>query len=300
MIVTLTFTAQNDEIISGIPRFVEITSSEPASIYYTLDGTLPSQLSTAYTGPIEMPKGENSVTLSAVGYVVDQFENVTPTPVLSNVYYSDVSEITKTRYFFFEGIVYMYPGGLDLPFWYDSSGNESVFIDVLEEELDNITLIPDRDELGAHRETDNEVSRIDPERTATLIDNDFKLFDTPDSDTFNPEALFIRIDGRNETNTDDVLLINGPHLSLRDPRRNYAGLDFYSNKNTNYRSSNFARSYYNRDKGIVVFYYYDTNNGRWVQSIQNLPDMDTSNLVKPSMGNPVVFKWFNFGRHQNI
>jgi hypothetical protein len=300
MIVTITFTAEDGEVVSGIPRFINIASSEPSTIYYTLDGTLPSQLSSVYTGPVELPTDQNSVTLSSVGYFLDGYGDLVPTPVLSNTYFTDVSELKRARYFLFDGIVYMYPGGLDIPFWYDDSGDASVFIDIPVADLENISIQSDREIDGSYRGTENNVTKIEPSRTQTFWDDDYKIFDIPSSDTFNPHALFIYIDGTLPTNTDDVLLINGPNLDLRDPRRNYSGLDFFSNNNTNYRSGNFTKHYYDREKGIVVFYYFDSNNGRWVKSKQNLAPVDTNALPKPAIGNPVVFEWFNFGRHQAI
>jgi len=167
MIVTLTFTAENGEIISGIPRFVSIASSEPATIYYTLDGTLPTQLSNIYTGRIEMPTDNNSITLSAVGYFLDGYGSLVPTTVLSNTYFTDVSEIDRTRYLFFEGITYMYPGGLDIPFWYDFDGYASVFVDIPIADLENILILSDRDSDGIYVTTENEFETIDPIRTKT-------------------------------------------------------------------------------------------------------------------------------------
>jgi len=312
MIVTISFNALGGEIISGIPRFIEIQSSQPATIYYTLDGSLPSQLSSAYTSAIEIPTNQNSVTLSAVGYFLDGYNNLVPTPILSNIYSTDTSEILdstvsssgntnlsgRARFLFFEGIVYIFPGGANIPFWYDSSGQASVFLDVPAEELD--FLVSNRNIDGSHRETPFDVGRIPAEDTASLWDDDYQIFDTPTSDTFNPEALYILIDGRNGDSLESTLLINGPHMDLRNPRRNYQGLDFYSLNNTNYRAGNMQGYHFDREKGIIVFYYNDTNSGRWIKSIQNLDHVDTRSLPKPFFTNPIVFKWFNFGRHSSI
>lgn len=312
MIVTLSFEPLGGEIISGIPRFVEIASSQPATIYYTLDGSLPTQLSSVFTGPIELPTDQNTVTLSAVGYFLDGYSNLVPTPVLSNIYSTDQSDIIdnvvgsdrntkfsgRSRFLFFEGIVYIFPGGLDIPFWYDSSGSPSVFLAVPSDELD--FKVSDRNEDGSHRSNPLDVDVVPAEDTASLFDNDFQIFDTPDSETFNPDALYIVIDGRDGDNLESTLLINGPHMDLRDPRRNFRGLDFYSFNNTNYRSGNMAGYHYDREKEIIVFYYNDTNSNRWIKSIQHLEPVDLSSFPKPFFGNPVVFRWFNFGRNQNL
>lgn len=300
MIVTLTFEGSEREIVSGFPETVTITSSSPATIYYTLDGSLPTQMSTVYTEPIRLPTDGQSITLSAVGYFLDGYNNLVPTPVLSNIYSTDVSTIKWARYFFYEGIAYMYPGGQNIPFFYDSDGYASIFIDVPEDDLFNVTIPSRRDALGSNIEYENKVGKIPSEETQDRYDDNFQSFDKPTNDNFNPHALFILIDGRVPTTDADVTLINGPSMNLRDPRRNFGGIDFYSINNTNYRSANMARMSYDRKREIVVFHYYDTNNGRWVRSVQHLPQIDVRSLPKPSIRQPVVFKWFNFGRHQGV
>lgn len=302
--IVLSFSSLGGEKVTGIPRFVEITSSSPATIYYTLDGTLPTQLSSVYTDPVEMPTDSGSVTLSAVGYYLDGNNNLVPTPVLSNIYKVDMSDIGD-RYIYFNAIAYMYPGGLDIPYWYDSSGEASVFIDVPAEDLD--LLVSDRDHQGYYREVGNEawypisqIDRIPPGETASLYDDNYNLYDTPSSATFNPESYYIVIDGRNGDSLDDTLLINGPHMDLRDPRRHFGGLDFLVTNNTNYRSGHLTKYHYDRSRGIIVFYYFDTNSCRWIKSIQNLEEVDIASLPKPYIGNPVVFKWNNWGRQQSV
>lgn len=297
MVVVLSFLNDEEEYISGIPRFVTIQSSEPAIIYYTIDGSIPNQLSQVYSDPIEMPIDGKAITLSAVGYYLDNLSNLVPTAILSNIYYTDQSDINKAKYVLYEGIVYMYPGGLDIPFLYDSAGAAAYFTDIPLEDLTFIESVRNSD--GSQRELENEVSLFSYGRTSTYSKYQYNEFDTPTSDYFNPDSLFILIDGRQEHLDGYVKLFNGPHMDLRDPRRNFIGLDFYSHKTTNYRSTHATKSYYDRDKNIIVFYYFDTNMTKWVKSIQTLPDMDASKLLKPSMSSPVVFKWFNWGRVQN-
>lgn len=296
MLITLSFKELGGQIIAGIPRFVEVLSSAPATIYYTLDGSLPNQLSTPYTQAIEMPTSSGEVILSAVGYFVDGYSNLVPTPVLSNIYRTDVSDLSQ--FLLFDGIVYMYPNGQNIPFWYDKDGSASVFLDVPPDQIE--FPISERDSIGLEIPGATGFDKQNPAETASAFDNDYQLFDQPSSDTFNPEALFILVDGRNPSNINDVLLINGPHMDLRDPRKNFGGLDFYSYHGTVYRSGSFTRHYYDRDREVIVFYYFDSNTGRWVKSIQKLEKRDAKALPKPTFSNPVVFQWFNFGRQQGI
>lgn len=294
---TLTFTSIGPEKLAGIPAFVAITSTEPGSIYYTLDGTLPTPLSTLYTDPIEMSTTGNSIVLSAVGYYSDGY-GLVPTTVLSNRYGADWSELRAARFLTFDGITYMYPGGLDIPYWYDASGEASVFLDVPEEDLDLI--VSDRNANGSPRISEVYFKTVPREVTGDRFDDDFDEFSNDDEDTFNPDALFILIDGREPQDPNDVVLINGPSMSLREPRRNLRGIDFYSIKNTNYISGGMLKYYVNRRDGIIVFYYFDSNASRWVKSIQPLEN--TLNRVSPisTYTTPLVFQWNNYGRVENF
>lgn len=304
-VVTLTFTQLGEELIDGIPEFVQITSSEPALIFYSLDGSLPTVFSQQYESPIQMPTDVGSVTLSAVGYTEDGYGNLVPGPVLSEEYSVDPEIGLRVRNAFFEGVTYISPGGSDIPFWYDYQGEVAVAIDIPAEELQSQLKLSDRDAQGNMISTGvfGDTSRTPWLDTTTTRDDPYKAYDSPtgSSDgTFDPEALYIVVDGRNPRSLDDVKVINGPYMSLRNPEGNYGGIDFVSTDGSNYVSGSLARYMFNRDKGVIVFYYFDSNANRWIKSIQNLPEFDTSKLSYSIMTNPVVFKWFTFGRHQGV
>jgi len=296
-IVTLTFTPSADETISGIPNTVEIETNTAATIYYTIDGSLPTLLSEVYTEPVVLPTNENSIVLSAIAYFLDGYGNMVPSSVLSKPYMTDQSDLDRTRHLFFEGVVYSYPGGADIPFYYDENGDVSVTIDIPADQLEFIA--SDRDIDGDYIGTENEVEPVPPNETATLVDNDTPLFSTPNADTFSPEALYIEIDGRGGAPDQVVKLINGPYMSFRDMRASYGGIEFYNIQGANYISGDAVKHHYDRDKGTLVCYYHDSNTNRWVKSIQDLPDA-TDTTPSSVVSNPLVFKWFLYGRHQSV
>lgn len=304
-IVTLTFTRQHGEVISGIPAYVAITANIPAMIFYTLDGSLPTVFSTQYDGyAIQMPTDSGRVTLSAVGYFLDGYGALVPSSVLSVDYYTDNTFAGEhVRRNFFNGITYMYPGGLDIPFWYDGvTGAPTVFLDVPINDFRDNTIVSDRDADGTTLpNSEVSVKRIPPDETASSQDQDYTLYDSPSNGgIFDPKARVIIIDGRVPRDTRDVFLINGPFMTLREPERYFGGVDFISTQGTNYVSGSLIKAHYDRRRGIIVFYYFDSNTGRQVKSIQNLPEPAITPRNNAVMSNPVVFKWNNWGRHQAV
>jgi len=303
--ITLTFSSLGIEVLDGIPEFVGITTNLSSMIFYTLDSTLPTMLSTQYTSPVLMPTDGGSVTLSAIAYFLDGYNNLVPSSVMTQTYQID-SSITgeRVRRLDFAGVVYIYPGGLDIPFWYDSSGDPKVFIDIPKEELELSMIVSESEPDGSRRYDvpGGVVDLVPPDETPTTRDNVYNLYSAPEDDpNFDPNALLIVIDGRNPRALDTVALINGPHMSLRDPESNYGGIDFYSTGETNYRSGSLVKMHYDRKKEIAVFYYFDSNTGRWIKSIQNLPKMDKAKVPPNAViSNPVVFEWNNFGRYQAV
>lgn len=295
-IVTLTFTSTGPEKVAGIPESVIITADGVATIYYTLDGSLPTPLSTVYTGIVSMPTDVSSVTLSAVGYYSDGY-GLVPTTVLSNRYGPDWSELRTAKFLSFDGITYMYPGGLNIPFWYDSTGEASVFLDVPPGDITFI--VSDRNADGSDRESEIDFKMVSPDKSGTRQDDEFDIFSSPDEAKFNPDALYIVIDGTKAQDPSNPVLMNGPYMSLRDPRRNFRGLDFYSIKNTNYISGGMLRPYVNRQKGIMAFYYFDSNSNRWIKSIQPLSNNSNAVPLIAAYTIPLVFRWNNYGRVQN-
>jgi hypothetical protein len=294
-VVTVTFTPSEDETVSGIPDTVAIAVNVSATIYYTLDGTLPTLFSSVYVDPVELPTDENSVTLSAIAYYLDEMAMLVPTAVLSETYSTDHTDIDRTRYLHFEGVVYSYPGGLDIPYYYDENGDVTFSLDIEESNL--LFIDSDRDVAGNFVGTTNEVDPVDPDETATLIDNVIAPFSSPNNSTFNPEAYLIQIDGRAGAPEQVVKLINGPYMSLRNLRTSYGGIEHYNIRGSRYVSGDATRYSINREKGIIVFNYFDTNTNRWVKSIQDLEPAPAQ--ASAAFSPPLVFHWFNMGRHQD-
>jgi Chitobiase/beta-hexosaminidase C-terminal domain len=84
-VICVTVCQSAEQIVSGIPRTVSITTNIPATIFYTLDGTTPTLFSIMYTGPIFLPFDQLLVTLSILA------TNGTDTsPIVIEQYMTDI------------------------------------------------------------------------------------------------------------------------------------------------------------------------------------------------------------------
>lgn len=295
-VVTLTFTGSDDEIISGIPETMSITSNIPATIFFTIDGTVPTTSSPIYVGSFEMPSGVNSVILSAFG--VDN--NGIFGPILTQVFAPDTSEITVARNIKGEGFILdRADTGEDVPDWYDAEGAPARFIDVDLETLDIIR--EDRGFEGIAEGTEIKVGVPDPDSTSSLVDNGFVPFSTPEiGEMFNPDARMILIDNRK---SNDLQLILRGFGGLHDPYKEFGGKRIREPADdSTYVSGGFVRRFYNSKNNVMVSYYFDHNEGRHIRNIQELPSdiTSTNNVGVRSVGQPLVFEWIYRGKQSSI
>ena len=294
-VVTLTFTASEEEIVSGIPRTVTIESNIPSTIYYTLDGTVPTYNSPIYIETIDMLDNTNSITLSAFGIDSDGYEG----DILTQVFAPDTTRIDITRNVGAEGFVIdRFSDLTNIEDGFDADGDPIRFID--KDIIDLDIIHSSRGRLGIAEGTQVEILVPDPSDTANPFDDNFEAFSTnEDAQFFNPYAKTIVIDNRIEN---DIQILNRPFGSIRKTMsRNSWGQKEIMGADETYISGGFVRTFYSSKRNTMVSYYFDQNELRHIKSIQNLPD----NI--PSINNnfiytapPLVFKWIDRGRHSTI
>ncbi len=292
-VVTLTFQGSDDEIVSGIPRYISIESNVTATIYFTIDGSTPTTNSPIYTDTINVPTNQNSITLSAFGVGLDDVSG----PILTQVFATDVSRISITRMIGIEGIMLNRADtGADIPNDYDADGLPGRFLDI---DPSNLDFSPgDRGFNGIAPGTRIEVGFQDPTSTPSLLDDDMEISSSPEiGEFFNPNARVIYIDNRIPN---DILIILRPYGSLHDPYIEFGGKRILeSSEDANYVSGGFVKRFYNPVNNTMVSYYFDHNEARYVRNIQNLPS-NIPNREQYSPGNPLVFKWVYGGRQSSL
>jgi len=110
-------------------------------------------------------------------------------------------------------------------------------------------------------------------------------------------ATVIVIDGRIDNEID---IINRPWGSIRNEARNFNGQMELRGSDSTYISGGFVKALFDSRKNIMVYYYFDHNENRWVKSIQELPSGVENVFGFNQTGMPLVFRWLERGRHSII
>lgn len=287
-VITLTFARSGVEKVAGIPKHIEISSNVPATIYFTMDGSTPTTDSTIYVGKIDTPDNINSLTLSAFG--VDYDGNQGPT--LTKVFGPDLSAVTVSRYVGSEGFVIDWADlGPNTEDGFGSDGEAARFVDV---DLDTLDIIrTDTGYMGLGEGTEIQVNVEDIDGTT-----DFFQHSTPQiAENFDPYARVITIDLRLSNDLEPILRPYGSLSNVyveEDGQRIREPAD-----DATYVSGGFVKRFYSAENNVMVSYYFDHNECRYIKNIQPLPaDLPgpTSLGVRPGSTNPFVFPWIYRGR----
>lgn len=293
---TLTFISSENEIMSGVPEYVEIESNIPSNIYYTIDTSEPSIDSNIYSGYIYFtPNGPSSFTLKAFGIDVDGYRG----PTLSQTFSADTSEISVARNVNGEGIIVdKYEDTTNTVYGYNADGQAAQFSDLTQEEINDLTNRSAKGRNGIEEGTQIKVNIPNPETTTYPYDDQFEAFSsTKYASTFNPYAKTIVIDNR-ETNEIKTTLRGYCTLSNIYTEKDGSRLRGSAEEAT-YISGSKIRTFYNKNNNTMCSYYFDHSQSRWIKNIQELPPNIPITIGKRNSGFSRFFIWIERGKQSS-
>nr|BDD46188.1 hypothetical protein 24 [bacterium] len=281
--IILTMTESDSQIISGIPEYVEFTTSEPATVFYTFDGTDPTDQSDMAVGKVYLPTLLPSFTLKAIALI-----NTSSSVMLEQEYAVDQSDLDRSRRIDDEGITVLPAGeepvdhlGVDV----DGDDAQETVIEVVDLDIkaSRTNRIGERLEDGTSKDFINFAEREIP-----IIIEEERSSPNDDNVDFNPNAQVIVINGYDQEDLESqvVRIINRPHgtMSVVSPHYNE------HLQNEPIVTGNFVRSMYDPATRKIVFYYSESRENRWIKSIQKVEEPVNINLG--SMAQPgFVFRW---------
>lgn len=282
--IIITAEESERQVISGIPEYITLEVSSPATVFYTLDGTVPNSTSDIYIDRIYLTYVTPTVTLKMIAVGSEETSEV-----LEMDWGVTTPNLTRTLLVGKEGINILPYGeepvdslAVDL----DGNAFRETVIDFADLDIKASTSDKIGQPLPAGKSsipfiTFPEIVRTETAESTSLTEG-----------TFDPQALVIVIDGYNGIGEQTVRVINRPNGTMSPVNKFYNSHSGYSKMVT----GDFSRYMYNPRTNKLVIYYRESLDGRWIVSSQRVV-AKTFNLTP--VGNSMVFRWIS-DRAQSI
>ena len=322
--ITITIAESPLQLLAGIPSNITLSTNVPSTIFYTLDGSEPSFSSPVALGQIIMPTDSGSVVLKAFAT-----DGVDTSAVITQEY---ITNVVPARHPYDKVTIgddscgkATYPfgspaGAFNIPQIFGNTGG--VIVD-----SNQATRTPDGydgtatstgagfftppesqyqfllSETNAIGEMGRGLGTL-PARVISVKprnDNTQQQSSNAASPFFDPRALVVFQDSRDEQYDPDVPKINRPYFDLEDQAKARDG-SMLTTTDSVTPQGGFLKAHYNPTDNTLTYYYYDNRVARWIISkepyhaSQN-PTSNMSGMVTRSsrgQGVGMIFKWIPF------
>lgn len=328
-VILLTIIESSEELIDGIPRSISMSTNIPATIFYTLDGFIPTTLSTVYVGgDLYFPTGgaftfktfaTNGVDTSAIitrqygpniAGIRNIWDRVLNAPEIINTPdqfpYGDQQVSLPANYGDVGAEAVYTPGDVGYPDGYDGTGTGTPG-GYTEHELSEYAIqYSESNWLG---ERGRGLGTLPSEVRITVTNPDNRRENVEISNVndiiFDSRAKTIYHDSTTQTRNTDLTLINRPYFSLinsetfRDGATlQVIGVDYLITTGSLVTS---RIDYVNK---TITYYYFDSLALRWIVSTDSFdpeddPMKDLGHITissRPDMQR--VYKWYPFMRRR--
>lgn len=322
-VISISITESEEQVVSGIPKSVSISTNIPSTIFYTLDGTDPNLFSDIYTGTLYLPYNSLSVTLKVLAT-----NGVDYSLVVTEIYETNILNNTRlphaaTSAEAGDNLPGLYPFGTNpiepnttylspadagitvynpelpsTPTGFNGDGYTTGFTND-PYNVENYSIVYST--TNAQGETKPGVGNL-PGKTTVLNEPAIPEYTSQFTSTFDPRAFVIFQDFEKE-NPDDPPHINRQFFSLEDPSKARDGNNYYtSGMDAPPVNGTFLRSHYNPRDNTISYYYLDTWTNKWI--ISKTPYRPTGSFdgnlagvaVSKQKGAGFVFAWQPFAR----
>lgn len=321
-VISISITESTQQIISGVPTNISLSTNIPSTIFYTLNGGDPNLTSSVYIGPITLPTNNASVTLK-----IFATNGIDSSAIISKLYAASFLGTRRPH-----DTVIGLSSGADVPdlFPYGDNGPMNPVrygrpggITVDSPDVSNISDGYDGTATGSSASgTDKPLSAYQfkysianskgetghgigtlPGKVTLRVPENITQPESSNTNSkfFNPKAMVIYQDSRNVP-YDDVPQLNRGHFSLQNLERSRNGSLLM---NTGFDSSSitgtFLRQHFNPKDNTITYYYRDSDSGRWIISVEPfVPKNDNIGALyrvifsNRSDGSNFVYKWIPF------
>ena len=277
--IILTLLESEEQIISGIPEYIEFETDVASNVFYTLDGTEPTIESLIALGKVYLPTSGLTLTLKAIALSASDSSGV-----LEQTYSSDSTALDGPRNIG-EGVSV-------LPFGSTSVNNLSFDVDGYAAQESSIEFV-DLDIKASLIPNSKKTSISFINFAEAPVDDDsFSSSSVNDNVYFDPKAKLILVDGSTNELFDNqqVKLINRTYNSFDPTSRLYAER---LGQEEPIITGNYVRSYYNAATKEYVSFYYESVDSRWIISKQKLENtvVKSGHPSGGPRGGRFVYRW---------
>lgn len=317
-VISITIEESEEQIISGIPKYVILSTSIPSTIFYTFDGIDPTTASNVYLGGnLSIPTDGPSANFKLFAK-----SGTDSSSIITKVYSPNIIHLRKTH-----GRVHpdqvstidpnaIFPygeRGSTIPVSFgpiassdiiDSSKIPNTIIDGYDNQgspvmdidrpLDEYSFIfsetNEKGERGHGIGTLPENVKIRPKAAEV---------ETSKSNTlFNPKAKVIFQDSRDEPIDPNICLLNRQFFSFGDQEIIRNGSLLGASEKLSHTGS-FLKYHFNKKTNEMTYYYHDSKSLKWIISTEPfIPKASTGlwNTVRTSNkpGAQFIYKWYPF------
>ena len=318
-IISISITESDEQIISGIPKSISVSSSVPATIFYTLDGSEPNLFSKIYISPIILPTDKLSIILKILAISGNE-----TSLIFTEVYNSNIINNTRLPHAATNAepqsqIENLYPFGSqfttsdqylnssesgvnvntsnNISNGFDGNGNVNNFTDKPYTEENFNIKYSETNSLG---ESGYGIGNL-PNKIKIDQEPAIPEFTSQFTKTFDPRAFIIFQDFEKE-NPEDPAQINRQFFSLQSDNTRDGNNYFNYGLDSPPVNGTFLRAHYNPRENTITHYYLDTWSNKWI--ISKSPYKPTGNfdgnlggmVLSKNRGAGFVFEWRPFAR----
>lgn len=291
-VISISITESAEQIVSGIPRFITISTNIASVIFYTLDGSTPTTNSTIYTGTIQLPTDILQITLS-----IFATNGSDSSPVITKIYQTDtLDQGARTSHSgtnaipnSIQGLNDPYPFGMppitpgqvftgaaeagfttdnpllpETPSGFDSNSSPAGFTN------EPLIGIPTKTQPLIYSTTDAEGQTGPGIGTLPLSTVQRPVPPAEQSNTsdklFDPRALVIFQDFTKPNDPNMPIEINRQFYTSTSDLNTRQGDLYFNSIDTPAPGGTFLRQHYNPTDQTLTYYYWNSKSNRWIIS----------------------------------
>jgi hypothetical protein len=319
-VISISIEISEEEVIAGIPKFVELSTNVSSNIFYTLDGTEPDYDSNIYIDRLYLPRNKLSVTLklfatngsdsssvisqtwgvsqtdarvprfATSGTLVNDFQHSYPFGTGEILPQSDYLSSGKAGINVYDNSLSAFSSGFNSDGYPNAFSNEPYNIQNYQIKYTNANAIGEEGPF---------IGNIPGKITfqyPTKIPQETQQF----TKTFDPRAFVIFQDFSKQDPTDPAI-INQQSFSLDSDYAKNTSL-YKTALEAPPMSGNALRSFRNLNDDTIKYYYFDSWANRWIISTQKFErtgDWDGNMSYTPHSNKPgsqFVYEFIPFSR----